>query len=94
MIQNLHTLSNRIWYLAGDTSTDYNWYTKRALVSTTFLSTELFMLQDESESNSETFAFLDRRINEILSAGVGIMSARNVFSASIGGIGSLFEILK
>lgn len=33
-----------VWHAAGDTSADYNWYTKRALLAGVYTSTELYML--------------------------------------------------
>lgn len=44
----IHKISDEIWYRAGDTSVDYNWYTKRGLLSQLYILTELFMLQDTS----------------------------------------------
>ena len=36
------------WFLAGDKSQDYNFYTKRSLFLYVYISTELFMLTDKS----------------------------------------------
>jgi ubiquinone biosynthesis protein COQ9 len=65
-----------MWRLAGDTATDYNHYSKRAILSAVYGSTLLAWLQDESEGNAETAAFLDRRIDEVMKfekwkAGIG-----------------------
>ena len=40
---------NAMWYAAGDTSTDFNFYTKRALLASVYASTVLYWLGDESE---------------------------------------------
>lgn len=66
-----------IWNWAGDTSTDYNYYTKRALLSGVITSTTLFWLTDNSKDSHETSAFLDRRIENVMSIGkiVGKMKA-------------------
>lgn len=38
-ISELAKLSDEMWYLAGDTSVDTSWYTKRATLSTVYAST-------------------------------------------------------
>jgi ubiquinone biosynthesis protein COQ9 len=53
-----------LWYAAGDTSTDYNFYTKRALVAGVYASTVLYWLNDNSEGFADTRAFLERRITD------------------------------
>lgn len=55
-----------IWYAAGDTSTDYNRYTKRGLLSAVYVPTVLYWLQDRSPDLAETRGFLERRIREVL----------------------------
>jgi ubiquinone biosynthesis protein COQ9 len=65
-----------IWRAAGDVSTDFNFYTKRGLLSGVVLSTTLYWLQDGSEGNQATSAFLDRRIAEVLRIGGHIGKAR------------------
>ena len=55
-----------IWWAAGDTSTDFNFYTKRALLTAVYASTLLRFLDDRSEGCAETWAFLDRRIGEVM----------------------------
>jgi ubiquinone biosynthesis protein COQ9 len=65
-----------IWRAAGDASTDFNFYTKRGLLGGVVLSTTLYWLQDGSEGNQATSAFLDRRIAEVLRIGGHIGKAR------------------
>jgi ubiquinone biosynthesis protein COQ9 len=55
-----------MWRLAGDTATDYNHYSKRAILSAVYGSTLLAWLGDDSEGSAETAAFLDRRIDEVM----------------------------
>ncbi len=55
-----------IWKTLGDTSDDLNWYSKRAILSAVYSSTLLFWLGDESEGRSATWAFLDRRIGNVM----------------------------
>ncbi len=58
-----------IWQWAGDTSTDYNRYTKRGLLSAVITSTTFYWLNDESDGHQDTVAFLERRINNVMSIG-------------------------
>ncbi len=58
--------ADRIWRLAGDTSTDFNHYSKRALLSGVIASTTLCWLGDGSADNEVTWTFLDRRIDDVM----------------------------
>jgi ubiquinone biosynthesis protein COQ9 len=51
-----------IWHVAGDQSTDFTWYTKRAILTAAYTTTLLFWLRDSSEDDAATLAFLDRRM--------------------------------
>ncbi len=55
-----------IWHAAGDGSVDFSWYTKRAILAGVYGSTLLYWLNDGSDDDMATLAFLDRRL-----AGVG-----------------------
>jgi ubiquinone biosynthesis protein COQ9 len=55
-----------IWNTLGDTSDDVNWYTKRATLSAVYGSCILFWLGDDSEGNADTWAFLERRIENVM----------------------------
>ena len=54
-----------MWRCAGDTSTDYNFYTKRASLSAVYSATLLAFLADDTDDMSKTEAFLDRRLADI-----------------------------
>jgi ubiquinone biosynthesis protein COQ9 len=58
--------ADRIWRLAGDTATDLNHYSKRAILVGVYGSTTLVFLDDESEDLAETRAFLGRRIDDVM----------------------------
>lgn len=64
-IENLLRLCDEIWYLVGDKSSDFNWYTKRVTLALIYKSTEIFMIQDKSENFAETIRFLDSRFNDL-----------------------------
>ena len=55
-----------MWRLAGDTSTDFNHYTKRMTLGAVYGSTLVAWLDDETEGWAETAAFLDRRIDDVM----------------------------
>ena len=55
-----------MWRIAGDTSTDYNHYTKRMMLGGVYASTLLVWLDDRTDGWTETGAFLDRRIDDVM----------------------------
>jgi ubiquinone biosynthesis protein COQ9 len=58
-----------IWWLAGDTATDFNHYSKRALLAGVLTSTTLYWLDDASPDHADSWEFLDRRIGDVLKIG-------------------------
>ena len=57
---------DKIWDALGDTSDDVNWYIKRATLSAVYSSTVLYWLGDDSIDHQATWAFLDRRIENVM----------------------------
>ena len=58
--------ADRVWRLAGDTATDFNHYSKRAILVGVYASTLLVFLDDDSPDLAATTAFLDRRIGDVM----------------------------
>ncbi|MGH1464483.1 MAG: COQ9 family protein [Cognatishimia sp.] len=58
--------ADAIWQALGDGSKDINWYTKRTTLSAVYASTVLFWLGDDSLDHADTWAFLDRRIDNVM----------------------------
>jgi ubiquinone biosynthesis protein COQ9 len=58
--------ADTIWTGIGDTSDDYNWYTKRAILASVYSATVLYWLGDETPGYSATWAFLERRIENVM----------------------------
>lgn len=58
--------ADAMWRLAGDTATDYNHYTKRAILGSIYAATLAVFVEDESDDWEETRAFLDRRIENVM----------------------------
>ena len=55
-----------IWYTAGDTATDFNYYTKRGLLASIYGLTILYWLSDTSQDLAETELFLAQRLNSVM----------------------------
>ncbi len=65
----LYRTVDAMWHAAGDTATDFNFYTKRATLAGVFSTTVLYWLNDTSEGFEQTFAFLERRIENAMTIG-------------------------
>lgn len=78
-----------IWRALGDTSEDYNWYSKRLTLSGVLSATVLFWIGDDSAGQAESWAFLDRRIE-------GVMQFEKVKGAlmRLPGFGALLQGLR
>jgi ubiquinone biosynthesis protein COQ9 len=63
----LYDAVDAIWYAAGDTATDFNFYTKRALLAGVYAATTLYWLDDRSPESADTLSFLDRRLGDVMS---------------------------
>lgn len=75
-----HT-ADAIWRGIGDTSTDFNFYTKRTLLGGVLTSTMLYWFGEEGDELENTWAFLDRHIENVMSiekarAGIGDFVAK------------------
>ncbi|MFY0634602.1 MAG: COQ9 family protein [Vannielia sp.] len=58
--------ADAIWRALGDESEDLNWYSKRATLSAVYSATLLYWLGDESAGREATWAFLERRIADVM----------------------------
>lgn len=67
--QLLWRTADAIWWAAGDSATDHNYYSKRTLLVGVYSSTLLVWLDDQSEEQSDSKAFLERRIDGALKIG-------------------------
>lgn len=57
------------WRAAGDTSTDFSYYTRRGLLGMVYTATFAYWLEDRSAGAVATWSFLDRRIADVLRIG-------------------------
>lgn len=62
----LYRTVDAMWYAAGDRSADFSFYTKRATLAAVYSATVLYWLNDRSEDAAATWAFLDRRIEDVM----------------------------
>lgn len=60
-------IADRIWRGLGDSSTDYNYYSKRTILSGVWTTTFAKWLSDDSEGKLPTWDFLDDRIANVMS---------------------------
>ena len=79
-----------IWRAAGDRSADFNYYTKRALLAGVYSTTLAFWLQDDSENHEESWAFLARRVEDVMK----IQKARGKLESYAGKLPSPFALLR
>ncbi|GBM09813.1 Ubiquinone biosynthesis protein COQ9, mitochondrial [Araneus ventricosus] len=75
--KNLLDLVDRVWYLSGDRSLDLTWYSKRVSLALAYRMCELSLLQDKSPEYSDTFEFLQRRVENIVNASEFIDNVAN-----------------
>jgi len=75
----LYRTVDAIWHGIGDRSTDYNFYTKRALLAGVISGTALYWLDDKSEGCADSWAFLDRRIADVMKIPAQIGRAKKLF---------------
>ena len=77
--KTLFKIADEIWFLAGDKSTDYNYYTKRIILMKVYAITFSFFVFDNSKDLERTKKFLDKEISAVLKFG----SLKNKLKKSI-----------
>ena len=64
--RSLWQTADTMWRTAGDTATDFNHYSKRAILGAVYSASLLYWLDDDSDDQAATWAFIDRRIDGIM----------------------------
>ncbi|OCT84701.1 hypothetical protein XELAEV_18022857mg [Xenopus laevis] len=82
----LTAMVDDIWHYAGDQSTDVSWYTRRAVLTGIYNTTELVMLQDSSPDFEDTWKFLENRISEAMTMGDSLKQVASTGEAVIQGL--------
>jgi ubiquinone biosynthesis protein COQ9 len=85
----LYETVDGIWYAAGDTATDFSFYTKRATLAGVYSAALLYWLEDRSEDFADTQAFIDRRLAEVAMIG----KARRRFETALSRLPNPFRLL-
>jgi ubiquinone biosynthesis protein COQ9 len=62
----LYRTVDSMWRAAGDTSTDFNFYTKRGILAGVYSATLIRWFNDQSEDEHETADFLAARIENVM----------------------------
>jgi len=62
----LYRTVDSMWRAAGDTSTDFNFYTKRGILAGVYSATLIRWFNDQSEDEHETSEFLAARIENVM----------------------------
>ena len=60
---------DHMWYAAGDTAADWNYYSKRGLLMPVYVTTVFYWLADDADETGDypaTWAYLDRRIDDVI----------------------------
>lgn len=68
-LRDLSSAADAMWKLAGDRSIDYNFYTKRILLSGVYAATLQHWFDDMSDGFEDTQTFLRARIENVLKFG-------------------------
>ncbi|KAM6176932.1 ubiquinone biosynthesis protein COQ9, mitochondrial [Erethizon dorsatum] len=82
----LTSLVDDMWHYAGDQSTDFDWYTRRAVLAGIYNTTELVMMQDSSPDFEDTWSFLENRINDAMNVGHTAKQVKSTGEALVQGL--------
>ncbi|KAH7443368.1 hypothetical protein KP509_02G031200 [Ceratopteris richardii] len=80
-------LMDEIWHVAGDHSSDIDWYAKRGILAAVYAATELYMLTDHSPGFRDTWSFLQRRVKDALDCGKTAREASQLAQTIGAGLG-------
>ncbi len=75
--RQLWSSADMIWRAIGDTSTDGNYYSKRAILSGVIGSSVMAWLSDDTDDKNKARAFLEARIENVMSFEKAKFSVRN-----------------
>src|SRR5215471_21669660 len=86
----LYDTVDGIWYAAGDTATDFSFYTKRATLAGVYSATLMYWLEDRSDDFADTRSFIDRRLADVARLG----EARERLDAAFGRLRNPFRLFR
>ncbi|NXP44336.1 COQ9 protein, partial [Heliornis fulica] len=82
----LTSMIDDIWHYAGDQSTDFNWYTRRAVLTGIYNTSELVMMQDSSPDFEDTWRFLENRVADAMNMGNAANQVQSTGEAVVQGL--------
>ena len=88
-LNQLMKTSNKIWEIAGDTSSGRTFYSKRLILSGVYSSTLAHWLAKETRSIEESEDFLDRRLDDVKNIGKVSKQSIEVFEKTKRELGSI-----
>ena len=62
---SLYKAVDNIWFISGDYSSNFNYYTKRLILAGIYTSVLLFWLNDDSKNLKKTEKFLNKQLKKI-----------------------------
>lgn len=65
-IKSAWRTADHIWRFAGDTSTDFNYYTKRGLLSGVYIAAAKYRRNDSSPNAEDTELFIAKNLDRII----------------------------
>ena len=88
-LSSLYRTVDQIWYIAGDNSTDFNFYTKRIILASVYTSTIIYWCF-RNKDITETEIFLEKQLKKVSR----IPKIKNKFKNSKSFISNFFSITK
>ena len=65
----LFKISDEMWFISGDSSTDFNFYSKRFILMNIYTSSFIYNLKNNSKDYSKTENFVNKQIDSVLKFG-------------------------
>ncbi len=65
----LFNISDEMWFMSGDKSTDFNFYSKRFILMNIYSLSFIYNLKNASKDYSDTKKFVDKQIDSVLRFG-------------------------
>ncbi len=86
----LYETVDGMWYAAGDGSTDFSFYTKRATLAALYAAAVVYWLEDRSPEFADTQRFVDRRLDDLRR----VTAARQRLEAALERLPNPFGLLR
>jgi ubiquinone biosynthesis protein COQ9 len=64
--KNSYKTADLMWKIAGDNATDFNFYSKRIILTKIYIRVLLSFIKDESDNYQKTLDLLDREIEKVM----------------------------